>query len=100
MIKLMQTLLSHGRTLGIQRPEGNSLMNRRNIIVLLIYVFYFLMANAYLVFTAKTFREYSICFFVYLTLFCMIIGFGVMIFQVPLLFELLDSFEEEIEKRK
>lgn len=98
MLKLMQSMKSYGRTLGVGRPDGTGLMTRRNVTALSIYVIYFLLSTAYLLFSANSFREYAMCFFVWWTLVCMIIGFVVMIFQSPLLYGLLDALEDQIER--
>lgn len=97
-MKLGQTIESYGRTLGVKRPDGSGLFNRRNLMVLLIYVLYFLQSTAFLVHKARTIREYAMCFFVWFTLLDMIIGFLSSVITSPKMFYVLDSFNELIGK--
>lgn len=93
-MRIVQTLEGYGCILGVQRPDGTGLFNRRKVIALLISVLYFVMANLYLVYR----REYAMCFFVCVTLLLMIIGFLIMIIKAPVLFQLLDGLEASIDR--
>lgn len=65
-MKIAEKIQSYGETLGVKRRnDGTGLLNRRNVIVTTIYVLFFLQSTAYLVYKAKTLKEYAMCFFVW-----------------------------------
>lgn len=70
-MKLLQEVQKHGMKLGIRRlrPDETSAFNPRNVTFLTIFGLYFASSSAYIVLTANTFREYTMCFFVWVRLF-------------------------------
>lgn len=65
-MKIAKTIEVYGRTLGI---DGTGMINRRNMLVLTIYVIYFLMSSAFLVYSANSFQDYAMCSFIWYAMF-------------------------------
>lgn len=101
-MQLFQELRKYGGNLGMHAldPNNKNPFNPRNTTFLIIYGLYFISSSAYLLFTANTFREYAMCFFIWLTLLFMNLGFLTMIFTSPILFNVADLIEEMIDLGK
>lgn len=101
-MKLLQDVQKHGMKLGIRRlrPNETSEFNPRNVTFLIIFGLYFASSTAFLVFDANTFRSYTVCFFVWMTLLVMIIGFLIMTLKSPDMLLVLDKVEKTIENGK
>lgn len=90
-----KAILGYASTIGV---DGTGKLNRRNMMVLIIYTLYFLSSCAFLVYRAKTFRDNAMCAYVWVTLLSMIVGFSVMITKANTMFHVRDRFSESIKK--
>lgn len=98
-MKVLVTIENCAKVLGIRRlePDQTNPFNRRNICVLLIYVLYFISTTAFLLFDANTFQEFTECFFAFITVLFISIGFLLNILKTTELFQLQDTVEKTIE---
>lgn len=79
------------------RPNEKSSFNRRNVTVLLIFGLFFMSATAFLMFDAKTFRDYAEAFFPWSTLLIVCIGLLTNISKMTDVFALRAKTEQMIE---
>lgn len=96
-MKIAQQLQKYVKNIGCDRPKNGKVFNQRNVFFVLILVAFFTMSTTFIVFNATTFQEYSLSFFVWITLFAMIIGFLTMLILSPEMFPLLDAIENSID---
>lgn len=101
-IKLFQFLQKSYKTLGIcpsQDHEGLA-FNTRNVIFLFCYAQMFLSVLAFFIFKADTMLEYGNSFFMFETQFYIAMDFLVLMWRITNILELIEEFEEFIEKSK
>lgn len=98
-MELFATTLKHAAMVGII-PNLERKFNRRNIIVMLIFAFYFISATLYFIFDADTFLDYQICFFAWNTLLFVNIGFIIMVLKTKHIQELHVKVLDEFHIRK
>lgn len=97
-MKLCVSLRKLAADIGVHPIEpGESIFNRRNIGILLVFGQNVLSATAGLLFDARRIREFEECSFVWFTVSAVHIAFFVTILRAQTLFELIERLERIIE---
>lgn len=101
-MKLFIAIKRHTATIGVHKLQPGEVgrFNRRNVGVLVLFEIFFTSATGYILYDINTIQEYAICFFEWVTLLSVFIGFVIMIFQSADVFCLIEHFEQSIENRK
>lgn len=79
---------------------GESMFNRRNIGIMVIFGLSFLSTTVCLLFYNDTTLDYEECFFMWITLTAVNIGYFVMILRTQKLFQLIERIELMTERRE
>lgn len=98
-IKLFQSLLEYFQILGTFSPElnENRRLNQRNIFVLFINIQFMVSAFAFTLFKAKTFIEYGLNFYGYMTQSLCIIVVSLQIYRMLDILKFIENCEKLIE---
>lgn len=101
MVRLGVFIIKHVAGIGIHPVQPNeSIYNRRNIGVLLIFAQTFFPVTAFLVFSVTAKREFAECFFIWVSLLGALSGTFVTILKTRSIFDVLDYANNFIDKRK
>lgn len=99
-MKICPLLIKCAENIGLHlRCDERSKFNGRNVGILIIFGLNFISATAFFWYDASTFKEYTMCFFAYITLLALNIGFLATIIRSPQIFQLLNDTEHFIENR-
>lgn len=71
----------------------NKILNRKNVLIFLLCIQFFVWTVAYLLFSAKTLREYTDSLFICINLFFYTFMFEFYVINVPKIFDLINGFE-------
>lgn len=101
-MKIFEAIVLNFKINGIYWPQKYKKhpFNLKNLTILFISGLYALLAVLFLLIDAKTFTEYADSFYlIATTIFCPVI-FNAIVLKTPEVFDLINSFEEIIQKRK
>lgn len=95
-------LRKYAKNMGIAElaPGQTNPFNRRTAIVATIFLIYLLSSTAYLLLDANTFRDYTMCFYIWVTLLFVFFGYLIMIVKAQDMFKLSKFMEQLIENGK
>lgn len=99
-MKFFQLIQTNCKLLGIDASKRNDRFNARNLIAQFMIFQFLFFTGAYLLFKAKSFREYADCFYASSTLVGVSINFMYVSWNMAKMFELIESIESFIEKRE
>lgn len=101
-MKMFQAIREHYAYMGVTPLENRaqSVLNKNNMITLIILFQGLITTNVYLFFGAKTFNEYVDSFWVSCSTTLACVNFVILILQTPNVFDFMDEFEVIIQKRK
>lgn len=100
-MELFQPLRFYAEIIGISlKSRKHNGFNRRHLLVLFIFLFYSISSTAFLLFDAKTFKEYSEASFVWLTVISICFGFFTQILKSQELIDLIINSQTMIEFRE
>lgn len=100
-MKVCILLQNYVANIGIYSVQsGESIFNRRNVTVALVFGQGFISVTAYMLFGSKTIREYEEGFFGWALLTIANIGIYAIILKTVPIFQLIEHVENLIEKRK
>lgn len=100
-MQLFETTIKYATAIGERKPlpGETSPFNWRNITVLVIFTVMFTSVSGYLLFDAKEFRDYTTCFFPWITLLAVWFGIYIMTLKVPILYQLKEDAEDMVKTR-
>lgn len=102
MMKLFQVCQKYMAIIGIRRllPDEKFPFNRRNVGILFIFGQSFIAASAFLVFDAKTLKEYTECLYTWISVLGVLIGLALVIIRTEEIFQLIENMEKMVEQRE
>lgn len=101
-MKIFQEIRKHFAVLGIYEPTNNefNILNRRNMSILLLFILCLISGTAFILFDARSFREFAEAFFIWITLISSNTGLVVGIAKNYDIYRLFTNLEKTIENRK
>lgn len=101
-IQLFQSIQSYFRIFGFSKSQSDTTcsLNWRTLLAFFCYIQHFIAVFAFFVFEANTVLEYGTSFYGFITMIYTIFYILILTKRTPQIFQLIENFQEFIEKRK